>query len=59
MVLASFGFFNAVAMRVNFNIAMVAMVNFTSADQVNTSDECPGHIAYDNTTSQVCMINNE
>ena len=42
MVTVFFGFFNAFCVRINFNIALVAMVNFTQANVVNyTSDECP------------------
>ena len=45
-------------MRINFNIALVAMVNYTAADEVtNTSDACPGQANVGNKSmSQVFIL---
>ena len=42
-LMTAVGFCSAITIRSTFNIALVAMVNFTAVDQINiTSDECPG-----------------
>ena len=56
--MAFLGFFNCMAIRFNFNIALVAMVNYTSADAGlnNTSDECPDWTNGTNTSSIATQV---
>ena len=46
----------AISFRMNFNIALVAMVNYTTTDNY-TSDECSENSFTSNkTTEKVCVI---
>ena len=56
--LAFFGFLSAMAVRVNFNIAFVAMVNLTAPAGTNaTSDQCPQGDTPANTTPTEVLSN--
>ena len=55
LVLSFLGFFNLMALRANFNIALVSMVNFTAANSWNhTEDQCPGDL--NNTATENVLL---
>ena len=58
VLLLFFGFFNAISTRYCFNIAMVAMVNYTEpTTNASSLDHCPDIPISSNSTSKVFEIN--